>query len=197
MSFMINILIPQWITPNRLTIARMLGSIVLLVLGFMTINLGWLILLIVLLCLSDAFDGMLARARGQATPLGAYLDPTADKLFTFVLVIVLCSRGLVDLRLLAMALLVDVHVWLLPLLVWRRRARLNLKLWPPPLIRANIWGKGKTALLSVGMGLVILGACLGQPLCQQTGIIFIIVAVGLGCLASLSYLAAWFKGAYL
>lgn len=190
-------LVPGWITPNTLTTARLLGSVVLLFMGFSDIDLGWLILLMICLILSDAFDGWLARGRGQITPLGAYLDPTADKVFALVVAIVVWSRGLVDIRLLILALAVDLHVWLLPIMVWRRRVRLKLKLWPPPQIAANAWGKAKTGFLSCGMGLVIVGAYIGQPLVGHIGLGMIVAAVLLGIMASLQYLAAWRKGAFL
>jgi phosphatidylglycerophosphate synthase len=190
-------LIPAWVTPNRLTEARMLASLLLLGLGLSGVDMGWLVLLMVLSSLSDSLDGMLARIRRQVTPLGAYLDPMADKLFALVVALVIWQRGWVDIRLLSTAILVDVHVWLLPLLVWRRRVHLRLKLWPPPLIRANLWGKAKTALLSIGMGTVVLGAWLTMPLCLQGGIILIMIAIAMGLMASLSYLADWCKGAYM
>jgi phosphatidylglycerophosphate synthase len=190
-------LIPAWVTPNRLTVARMLSSLLLLGLGLGGADIGWLVLLMLLSSLSDSLDGMLARIRRQVTPLGAYLDPMADKLFALVVALLIWHRGWVDIRLLALALLVDVHVWLLPLLVWRRRVHLKLKLWPPPLVKANLWGKAKTALLSLGMGIVVLGAWLAMPLCLQGGIIIIMIAIGVGLMASLNYLADWFKGAYM
>lgn len=190
-------LVPGWITPNTLTIIRILGSLLLLALGFFSISFSWLILLMLVLILSDAFDGWLARGRGQITALGAYLDPIADKLFALVVVIVLWSRGLVDMRILAAAILVDLHVWLLPVLVWRRRIRLKLKLWPPPMVTANAWGKAKTGVLSAGMGVVILGAWLEYPAIGDLGVILIFIAILLGLAASLGYLSAWKKGAYL
>ena len=190
-------LVPDWITPNTLTSGRLLGSLLLLALGFSSISLGWLILLMALLILSDAFDGWLARGRNQVTSLGAYLDPMADKVFALVVAIVLWHRGLVDIRLLLLALVVDLHVWLLPIMVWRRRVKLKLKLWPPPLVTANIWGKAKTAALSAGMGLVILGAYLQREIINDIGIALIIIAICLGLAASMRYLAAWRNGAYL
>ncbi len=190
-------LVPNWITPNTLTSARLLGSLVLLGLGFSDISLGWLILLMAALIMSDAFDGWLARGRGQVTALGAYLDPMADKLFAFVVAVVLWSRGLVDLKLLILALLVDLHVWLLPFLIWRRRVRLKLKLWPPPLVTANAWGKFKTGVLSAAMGFIILGAYLDSAIISEIGLAGIIASIFLGLMASLGYMSAWSKGAYL
>jgi len=65
--------------PNTITVLR-----ILMVPGF-TICLLYDRLLLALLVfaaagLSDALDGLLARAFNQKTPLGAYLDPIADKL---------------------------------------------------------------------------------------------------------------------
>ncbi|MDR1397278.1 MAG: CDP-alcohol phosphatidyltransferase family protein [Desulfarculales bacterium] len=197
LAFFFTGMIPSWITPNRLTGARIAASLLLLGAGVAGADTGWLVLLMALSGLSDYLDGMLARLRRQVTSLGAYLDPMADKIFALAVALIIWSRGWVDIRLLALALLVDVHVWLLPLLVWRRRVHLKLKLWPPPLIKANAWGKAKTAVLFVGMGVVVLSSWLNMPLCLQGGIILIVIAIALGCMASLSYVAAWFKGAYL
>ena len=38
------------------------------------------VVLFVVIAASDALDGYLARSRNQETPLGAFLDPMADKL---------------------------------------------------------------------------------------------------------------------
>jgi cardiolipin synthase (CMP-forming) len=45
--------------------------------------------------LSDAFDGLLARALSQRTTLGQYLDPIADKLLLSTLFVVLTHANLI------------------------------------------------------------------------------------------------------
>jgi cardiolipin synthase len=46
----------------------------------------------VVMALSDALDGYLARAKNQATRLGAFLDPVADKLLIISACILLASQ---------------------------------------------------------------------------------------------------------
>jgi CDP-diacylglycerol--glycerol-3-phosphate 3-phosphatidyltransferase len=45
-----------------------------------------------LMAISDGIDGYLARRNGQATKLGAFLDPTADKLLITAACLLLASR---------------------------------------------------------------------------------------------------------
>ena len=40
---------------------------------------SWVLILVVVIVLTDFFDGFIARKFGQVTPLGQYLDPIADK----------------------------------------------------------------------------------------------------------------------
>ncbi|MGH9737763.1 MAG: CDP-alcohol phosphatidyltransferase family protein [Candidatus Acidiferrales bacterium] len=49
--------------------------------------------ILVLAGLSDGFDGLLARNLNQRTPLGAYLDPIADKLLLSSSYFVLALKG--------------------------------------------------------------------------------------------------------
>lgn len=44
-------------------------------------------------CVTDYFDGYIARTRKQATALGAFLDPVADKLLVTCALITILSRG--------------------------------------------------------------------------------------------------------
>ena len=74
--------------PNQLTLLR------LVFLPFIIIKLveghyGWALALFVLAGLSDALDGLLARALKQQTVLGQYLDPIADKLLLSTVFMVL------------------------------------------------------------------------------------------------------------
>jgi cardiolipin synthase len=75
--------------PNMLTMTR----IVLIPVFITTIIYGryeLALYLFVFSSLTDALDGLLARLRDQRTPLGAFLDPLADK-FTLVTSFVLFS----------------------------------------------------------------------------------------------------------
>ena len=74
--------------PNQLTLLR------LVFLPFIIIKLveghyAWALALFVLAGLSDALDGLLARALKQQTVLGQYLDPIADKLLLSTVFMVL------------------------------------------------------------------------------------------------------------
>jgi CDP-diacylglycerol--glycerol-3-phosphate 3-phosphatidyltransferase len=52
--------------------------------------------LFTLAAITDAFDGYLARKYQMATPLGAFLDPVADKLMVCAALVVLLSLGRID-----------------------------------------------------------------------------------------------------
>ena len=78
--------------PNLLTLLR------LFIIPFLVINIlngHWLLAfaLFMLAGLSDALDGLVARALSQHTRLGQYLDPIADKLLLSTLFLVLTHVG--------------------------------------------------------------------------------------------------------
>ena len=52
--------------------------------------------ILVLAGVSDGLDGLLARGLDQKTPLGAYLDPIADKLLLSSSYLVLALKGKID-----------------------------------------------------------------------------------------------------
>ncbi len=69
--------------PNRITIARILLTPVLVMLAIRADDgpqfRAWTLALFVILALTDAVDGFLARTLKQKTELGTFLDPLADK----------------------------------------------------------------------------------------------------------------------
>jgi len=77
-----------WNVPNVLTIARLVLSVIC----FVTLTLGWFLPSLVLFAIAagtDWVDGFYARRYGQITQLGRILDPFADKIiicgtFTFL-----------------------------------------------------------------------------------------------------------------
>jgi cardiolipin synthase (CMP-forming) len=73
---------------NQLTILRMLlipVFVILLMYGYR----GWALVTFFVAGITDLFDGLLARRRGQRTTLGAWLDPMADKLLLVTMFVML------------------------------------------------------------------------------------------------------------
>jgi CDP-diacylglycerol--glycerol-3-phosphate 3-phosphatidyltransferase len=79
--------------PNMLTIGRMFMIPVIVVLFYMPFQWSYMASAIIfaLAGITDFVDGYLARRWGQSTPLGAFLDPVADKLMVSVVLIMLVA----------------------------------------------------------------------------------------------------------
>ncbi len=88
-------LIPNWLTPNFLTLFRICSIPVIYALVMLYPNqhvvliIAFLVYLIA--CLTDYWDGVLARKIGQITNMGKLLDPIADKLLIVALLILLVA----------------------------------------------------------------------------------------------------------
>ena len=73
---------------NQLTILRLLlipAFVILLLYG----HRGWALVTFLTAGLTDLLDGLIARATGQKTTLGAWLDPMADKLLLVTMFVML------------------------------------------------------------------------------------------------------------
>jgi cardiolipin synthase len=68
-----------WTVPNQITLLR-LGFLPVFLILISYEHYRWALLVLVVAVLSDGIDGMIARKFNQRSPLGAYLDPIADKL---------------------------------------------------------------------------------------------------------------------
>jgi cardiolipin synthase len=65
--------------PNQLTFLR-LAFLPFFIMAIQYERYEWALVILIAAGVSDALDGVLARGLNQKTPLGAYLDPIADKL---------------------------------------------------------------------------------------------------------------------
>ncbi len=77
---------------NQLTILRMLlipAFVILLLYHYR----GWALIVFLAAGLTDLLDGLIARATGQKTTLGAWLDPMADKLLLVTMFVMLTLPG--------------------------------------------------------------------------------------------------------
>jgi CDP-diacylglycerol--glycerol-3-phosphate 3-phosphatidyltransferase len=105
----------------------------------------------VIFCLAsitDLLDGKLARYSQRASPLGVFLDTTADKV-------------LVSLVLLALAVEMLCPAWIPIVIIGREFLISGLRSFAASndrIISAHIWGKGKTALTMIGIVLLLLAA---------------------------------------
>src|ERR1700675_3924311 len=78
--------------PNELTFLR-LAFIPFFIMAIHYERYGLALMILIAAGVSDALDGLLARGLNQKTPLGAYLDPIADKLLMSSSYVVLALHG--------------------------------------------------------------------------------------------------------
>jgi nicotinamide-nucleotide amidase len=134
--------------PNGLTLSRLVAIPVLMVLILLSFSYHDQVAagVFVAASLTDTLDGNLARARGQVTELGKFLDPLADKLFILSVLIVL-----VQVRELAAWVVVVIFSRELLITVLR-----SLSASQGHVIAATPWGKTKTVSQVVAVLLLIL-----------------------------------------
>lgn len=134
--------VPNWITPNRLTILRALLVVPVILIAQTHPWTAVLILIASSAC--DYYDGKLARARGQNSKLGDVLDPIADKIFVLGTMWWACRAGIHPFF---RYLITGIELSLLLL----RPIELLLKVRA----RANLWGKIKTWVESFALAFVL------------------------------------------
>jgi cardiolipin synthase len=140
------------LTPaNQLTLVRVLliPAFVILVVYH---HFGWALVAFATAGATDALDGLIARRTGNKSTIGAWLDPTADKLLLVTTFVVLTLPGLdLDNR---------VPIWLTVLVIARdviivaSVAIVNLAIGPQT-FRPSIFGKAATVIY-VALCVVIL-----------------------------------------
>jgi CDP-diacylglycerol---glycerol-3-phosphate 3-phosphatidyltransferase len=109
-----------------------------------------------LAALTDVLDGRIARARGQVSPLGVFLDLAADKVLVAGALVVLVEVDLLS-SWIAAAILVREFVV---------QAVRQLAATEDMVIAARGWGKAKTLLTNSGVLLLLLArdAATGGPM---------------------------------
>jgi nicotinamide-nucleotide amidase len=164
--------------PNGLTLSRLIAIPVLMVLILVSFRYHDQIAAAVFLAasLTDTLDGNLARARGQVTELGKFLDPLADKLFILSVLIVL-----VQVRELAAWVVVVIFSRELLITVLR-----SLSASQGHVIAATPWGKTKTVSQVVAVLLLILQE--PYPALRTWATVVVGFAVAFTVLSGLDYL---------
>ncbi len=130
---------PRRITPNHLTILRIIIAIGLFVLLFYfhTTSKALVVWLFLVGALTDLLDGSIARAFGQETNVGAMLDPISDRMLIIPI---------------AIYSLFDSHRWLFLTIILLEIINGLISAWGHGkniFIKADIFGKVKMVLQSV------------------------------------------------
>lgn len=138
--------------PNLLTLSRVLATpIVCLLLLAGTATASWLAFGFYLYaCITDFFDGYLARARSQQSSFGRFLDPVADKLLVASILLILVG---ID-RLNDVDMLAAVVILCREILVSGLREHLAELQVGVPVTRLAKW---KTTIQMIALGLLVAG----------------------------------------
>ena len=161
--------------PTKITFSRIIAIVLMIIalfimslidfktieIGNTGINLVFLILFVffVLACYTDHLDGHLARKNNQVTDLGKFLDPVADKLLINSLVIFLIAPSIFAPYIPGELHQVGFSVWCAIILIARDIVVDALRFMGAKkgeVIAANIFGKLKTVLEMVAIGVVLL-----------------------------------------
>ncbi len=174
--------IPSFITPNTLTVARIalipLGVYVLFLDGGDNPRyqiMAWVIFFI--LGMTDIVDGNWARRSNLITPLGAFLDPVADK--------ALIGAAMISLSIL------DRFPWWITILILTREIGITifrLAVIRDGVIPASKSGKIKTLMQNFGVGFFILPF---PSWLEWFRIAFISIAIVLTITSAYEYLRNW------
>lgn len=171
----------NWLTiPNAVTLARLLLVPVFVWLMFHDEYWIALITLIVLFS-TDWIDGFLARALNQVSTVGQWLDPLADRLSLWVVVITVVLSGLAPLWLIFALVIPDLILAGVMAVIYAGN----------PKMRVTLLGKARTAALMVGVPVLLLAEApfLTDQHFWHTLAIVILALGALGhILASLDYL---------
>lgn len=169
-------LVPHFVTPNHITVARMMLTPVVLYL-LATSNFVFGVPLFILASFTDMLDGSIARIRRQITPWGILFDPIADKMLIGLVALVFALKYYHPIIVIT-AVVFD----LLPLSIWLLRAR-----GERGIMMANTWGKGKMVLQFLSITALLLGVTLQLGGFIDAGEGLLVLATAFAAIATITY----------
>ena len=183
--------VPFWNLPNILTLLRI--AAIPFVAGMLwNPPKPWeaiiACILFVVAMLTDILDGYLARKWNLLTPMGAYLDPLADKLMVIVVLVMLIPVGWAP-------------AWLVSILLCREIAITGLRGIASQenlILAASPLGKTKTAFQSTAIGMLLWHYPVNWPIVGEVdihscGIILLYISVFFAVISGLEYCYLYYK----
>ena len=142
-----------WTIPNILSYLRIVVfmplSLALIVSGYY----AWSLVALFFLGCSDWLDGYLARRLNQRSRLGEELDPIADRASILLTSLTMDFTGILPWEVFALIAVVDVTLAGIALVLFKGY----------PNSQVNIFGKARTALLLVGLPMLLFAEALQSP----------------------------------
>ena len=177
--------------PNLLTLSRIFAVPLLVFLLWKPAPYDYLITF-VLYCIvgiTDYFDGYLARAQGQISKLGQFLDPIADKIMVAAVIIMLMASRKAD----GDAPIIENWSVIPALIILLREIIVSgLREYLAGLqvsVPVSALAKWKTTLQLIALGALILGAAVpNQPWVHLVGILCLWAAAALTLITGYDYL---------
>jgi CDP-diacylglycerol--glycerol-3-phosphate 3-phosphatidyltransferase len=176
--------------PNLLTFSRIFAVPILVFLLWRPAPLDYAITFVLycIVAITDYFDGYVARAQGQISRLGQFLDPIADKIMVAaVLVMLISSRRENPIPEIAWLHIIPALVILLREIIVSglREFLASLQISVP----VSALAKWKTTLQLVALGALILGGAVPHlPWVHEVGIFSLWAAAALTLVTGYDYL---------
>ena len=134
--------------------------------------------------ITDSFDGYLARKLGQVSPLGAFLDPVADKLIVATALVLIVSKNPVWYVTLTAAVIIGREIAISALREWMSEIGARHKM------KVSGMAKFKTIVQITGLSMMLFREDLfGLPV-YDLGLVLTILAAVLTLWSMIAYLVA-------
>ena len=178
--------------PNKLSLLRILLIPVLLMAYFWLGRYGSIIAtgIFIFAAMTDWLDGYLARKWDATTPLGAFIDPVADKLLVGVALLLILQQTPTWYILIPVIIIIGREIAISALREWMaEKGERNA-------VRVSAMGKLKTVFQMIAIGCLIFAdsgynSLFGLPI-FGIGIILLYIAAGLTIASMVQYMqSAW------
>ena len=181
-------LTPLWNTPNLLTLLRILLIPVFVLVFYLPTHWSPYVAAAVFsaAAVTDFVDGYLARRWGQTSPLGAFLDPVADKLMVAVALVLLVQADPRVLLVLPAVVIIGREITVSALREWMAEIGARAQ------VAVSAIGKLKTTAQMVSIILLLLRDAAVGPWVYYPGLVLLYLAAILTLWSMWLYLqAAW------
>jgi CDP-diacylglycerol--glycerol-3-phosphate 3-phosphatidyltransferase len=174
--------------PTTLTLSRIAVIPLLLVCYYLPYPWAHLVaaILFLLTAITDWLDGYLARSLSQSTPLGAFLDPVADKLVVCVVIVMVISQQYADHLVIPAVVIIGREIAISALREWMSEMGKRAS------VAVTYLGKVKTTIQMVALIVLLLYTKRLPDWVLYTGEVLLYIAALLTLWSMINYLkVAW------